>query len=361
MPAQPVLDRLPPVTAVETYSSIPDLATEWDALATRLGAQPFLRPGWVEAWVAAFPADGFEILAARREDGSLTGVLPLVRRRGRVIAPPCNSHSPLCGALADGAAAAEALTAAMLGRRSTRIDLSYTDPADQTLPGLRTRRRTIERVMSEQPYVETTGSFDDYLAGLSRKHRKEAGRLRRKLESAGALEFEFADGSQDLDSLLDEGFAIEGSGWKTEAGSAINSFPEARRFYTSVARWAADRGWLRLAFLRLDGRPLAFDYCLEVGGAFYALKGGYDPEYRKLGAGVVLTHESLARAFADPDISFYEFLGMADPYKLEWTSATRPRLRVQAFSGSPLGLAQYAAWKHGRPLAKRMQARLKRS
>jgi CelD/BcsL family acetyltransferase involved in cellulose biosynthesis len=350
---------MPAATAVESHPTVAELAAEWDALADRLGASPFMRPGWLDAWVEAFPAPGFQVLAVRR-GGELAGVLPLVRGRGNVLAGPANSHTPLGGALVDGNDAAVALAGALLQERPARADFRYADPADRVLAEVGARRRTIERVMSEQPYVDTTGSFDTYLAGLSRKHRKEAGRLRRKLAAEGDLAFDFADGSDGLDALLDEGFAIEGSGWKTEAGTAINSFPEARRFYTAVARWAAARGWLRLAFLRLDGRALAFDYCIETGGSFYALKGGYDTQYRRLGPGVVLTHESLARAFADPDIHSYEFLGMADPYKLEWTSATRPRLRVQAFSRSPLGILQYAGWQHGRPLAKRAQARLGR-
>jgi CelD/BcsL family acetyltransferase involved in cellulose biosynthesis len=346
-------------TEVESHSDISELAADWDALADRLEAQPFMRPGWIEAWLDAFAATPCKFLATRR-DGELTGVLPLVRGRGRVITPPANSHTPLGGALVNGEDAARALADALLREAPARADFRYAAPHDPLMAELKTRRRTIQRVISEQPYVDSTGSFDEYLAGLDRKHRKEAGRLRRKLAAEGELSFEFADGSDRLESLLDEGFAIEGSGWKTEAGTAINSYPDARRFYTDVARWAAARGWLRLAFLRLDGRALAFDYCLEAGGSFYALKGGYDPEFRKLGPGVVLTHESLARAFADPDLTSYEFLGMADSYKLQWTSTTHPRLRVQAFSRSPLGLVQYGAWQHGRPLAKRLQSRLGR-
>src|SRR5207247_10269646 len=67
---------------------------------------------------------------------------------------------------------------------------------------------------------------------------------------------EVVDGSERLDELLEEGFRVEASGWKSRAGTAIASRPDTRRFYTDVARWASDRGWLRLAFLRLGGRAL---------------------------------------------------------------------------------------------------------
>jgi CelD/BcsL family acetyltransferase involved in cellulose biosynthesis len=278
----------------------------------------------------------------------------LHRTAGRVLAGTGNSHTPLGGSLVDGRPAAGALVDALLKIGHARADFVYADPADPALTELRKRRPAIARVMSEPPYVDVSGDFDAYLAGLSRKHRKEAGRLRRKLEAEGELSFEFADGSERLDELLEEGFAIEGSGWKTEAGTAINSDPAARRFYTAVARWAAQHGWLRLAFLRIAGRAVAFDYCLDSGGSFYALKGGYDTDYRRLGPGTVLTYESIQRAFADPGLRTYEFLGMADDYKLAWTDAKHERMRVQAFSRSPLGLGQLAAWRYGRPLAKRV-------
>ena len=359
--AEPAVERMPlagdSTIVVERHSEVGPLASEWDALAKRLCAAPFLRPGWVEAWVEAFSAPGLTILGARR-GGELVGVLPLYRTRRRVLAGTANAHSPLGGALADGQGAARALADSLLREGSARADFVYTDPADPVLAELRQRRPSIARVMSEQPYVDASGGdFDAYLAGLGRKHRKEAGRLRRKLEAEGELSFEFADGSERLDELLEEGFAIEGSGWKTEAGTAINSDPEVRRFYTAIARWAARQGWLRLAFLRLDGRAVAFDYCLDSGGSFYALKGGYDTNYRKLGPGTVLTYESIQRTFADPGLRSYEFLGVADDYKLAWTGATHERLRVQSFSRSPLGLAQLAAWRYGRPLAKRVLSR----
>ena len=51
-----------------------------------------------------------------------------------------------------------------------------------------------------------------------------------------------------------------------------------------------------------------------------------------------------------------ELLGEAESWKLEWTSQVRERVLFQAFSGSPSGLAEWLAYAHGRPLAKRVLA-----
>jgi CelD/BcsL family acetyltransferase involved in cellulose biosynthesis len=346
--------------AVERHDRIATIAPEWDELADRLGAPPFLRPGWTEVWLDAFPGMTTTILAVR-EGGQLKAVLPLLRGRA-LLTSPANSHTPLSGSLADGADAARALARSLLEMRAPRTDLRSLDPGDPLLAELRAAARelglpTIERVTDREPYVLLAGGFEAYEAGLARKYRKELRRMHRRLCDEGEVAFEFADGSERLDSLLEEGFAIEGSGWKSEQGSAIALAPDVRRFYTEIARWAAGRGWLRLAFLRLDGRPLAFDFCIEAGGAFYALKGGYDVEYRRFGPGSLLTFESLRRAFAD-GLNTYEFLGTDDPYKLNWTDATRDRVRLQTFSRSPTGRVQHTAWRFGRPLVKGAQARL---
>src|SRR5439155_10777058 len=101
------------------------------------------------------------------------------------------------------------------------------------------------------------------------------GRLWRSLEERGETRVSYEDGGDGLEDLLSEGFRLEGSGWKERAGTAILSDPTVEGFYRAVARWASQRGWLRLAFLRLDGRAIAFDICLEQGGAVYVLKGGF--------------------------------------------------------------------------------------
>jgi CelD/BcsL family acetyltransferase involved in cellulose biosynthesis len=345
----------------EWHDDLAGIAQEWEELAERVGALPFLWPGWVSAWLAAF--GGAARIAAVREGGQLTAVMPLVRRAG-VLMSAANSHTPLAGAVAEDPSYVHQIARAVVAAGAARTDLRSLDSRDPLLAELRAStlahgHTSIERVTDREPYVELSGSFEGYEAGLARKHRKELRRMRRRLEDEGSITFEFADGSERLDALLEEGFAIEGSGWKSDAGTAIQAVPEARRFYTEIARWAAARGWLRLAFLRLDGRPLAFDFCLEAGGAFYALKGGFDVEYRRFGPGSLLTLESLRHAF-EMGLDSYEFLGTDDAYKLQWTSTVRERVRLQVFSRSVVGRGQDAAWRFGRPLVKRVKERLDR-
>ena len=167
------------------------------------------------------------------------------------------------------------------------------------------------------------------------------------------------DGSDRLDQLLEEGFAVEAAGWKGARASAMVSRPETAEFYRRVAAWAADRGWLRLAFLRLDGQAFAFDFAVEEGDVHYLLKTGFDPAFGRFAPGMILRYEMLARAFSN-GLRSYEFLGADEPWKLEWTQTTRPRGLFQAFAPSLRGQLEWAAFAWGRPAAKRVLALVRR-
>ncbi len=164
------------------------------------------------------------------------------------------------------------------------------------------------RTLARAPYLELEGTWQAYERGLSRNVRSDVQRCWRRLAEAGRVSFEVADGRDRLEALVDEGFGLEAAGWKTARGTAIVSRPETERFYREVARWAAGRGWLRLAFLRVDGQPVAFQYAIEDGGAYYPLKGGYDPRYREFSPGKLIIHATLSRAFSS-GLARYEFLG----------------------------------------------------
>src|SRR5207248_10191222 len=90
-----------------TLDTIEPIALEWDELATRAGASPFLRPGWFEAWWRSFGRGRLQIVTLRR-DGRLAGVAALERHWGSTLAV-ANVHSPQFGFLADDLTAERAL------------------------------------------------------------------------------------------------------------------------------------------------------------------------------------------------------------------------------------------------------------
>ena len=330
------------------------VTAEWDALADATGAGPFVRRGWFEAWLRAFAGGAPPTLLCARRGGELSGVLCVLRRRG-ALRSPTNWHSPAYGAVARDADAARALGEAAVERAPSVLDVSFLDPAEPfaqaALEAARGGRRVIARPVLRSPYVELEGDFEAYEATLDSKFKREAKRRRRKLGEEGEVEIAFEDGRTGLSGLLDEGFAIEQSGWKAERGTAIAQSAETDRFYREVAAWAAERGWLQLGFVRLDGRAIAFAYSVVLAGTVHVVKVGFDRELRRYAPGTILTREAIARAY-EQGLRCYDFLGAEDRYKLDWTDDVRERIRVQAFGRTGRGIAEFAAWRYGRPAAK---------
>ena len=326
-----------------------ELLTEWEALAAQVSATPFFLPGWTKAWWNAFGSGKLRVLTHRR-DGRLCGVLP-ISEHGAVSSSPTNWHTPEFGPLAIDAEAADDLYQQLLAAHPRRVDLSFLDPdgpAMQALEAPPPRYALSERPLLQSPYVPTGGDGDAYFDGLSANLRKSLRRTRRRLEEMGQLSFEVeTDGGR-----LDEGLRLEAQGWKAEQGSAILTDPDASRFYREVVDWAAGEGTLRLAFLRLDGRPIAFELALQDDRSFYVLKHAFDREFGKFNPAKLLTAETIRRAF-DQELESYEFLGADEPYKRMWTDTCRERVGVQLFSDSAAGRLDRVVQTSGRALVRR--------
>jgi CelD/BcsL family acetyltransferase involved in cellulose biosynthesis len=335
---------------VTAHPGIEPVASDWDELARATGASPFLRPGWLRAWWDGFGSGQLTVFAARRRH-RLVGVLPVVRRRN-VVTSPTNWHTPAYGPVAVDEAAAAALVRALLATGPRRVTLEFLPGDDVESATFDGAYRRSDRVVLRSPYVPIEQGWDGYRAGLSKNLRSGLRRTRRRLEERGPVSFDFWDGGDDLELRLDEGFRLEGSGWKERDGTAIRSSEATARFYGDVGRWASASGLLRLSFLRLGDRPIAFDMGIESGGVHYALKGGYDPEFRQLGAGRLLMEEVLRRCF-ERGLSSYEFLGGEDSYKLRWTEHRRELVTTQLFAPTLSGAVEQQL-EAGRDAARRV-------
>jgi CelD/BcsL family acetyltransferase involved in cellulose biosynthesis len=345
---------------IEQDDNFDRFADAWDDLATRVHAAPWVRPGWLSAWWRAFGAGTLVVFAAWR-GSTLVGVLPLRRRFGELFSLT-NCHTPQFDVLAEDPAAIQALLRTVLASGRRRVTLGFLTPEDFVFQHdwrALTGHRVFRRAMLRSPYIPIDDSWTDYTKQLGSKFLSEIRRRRRLLAARGHLALQIEDGRERLDELLAEGFQVEASGWKGTAGSAIIAHRETHQFYHEVAHWGAAQGLLRLAFLRLDGRPLAFDYSLEDRGIHYLVKTGYDPDYGKLGPGMLLRYEMLARAFAN-GLTSYEFLGADAPWKQNWAEKCRERLLFQAFAPSLTGTLEWGVVTYGWNAAKRIAKRIQR-
>jgi CelD/BcsL family acetyltransferase involved in cellulose biosynthesis len=340
---------------IEVHDDVAPLAAEWDELADRAGAGAFTRPGWVTAWRDAFAPPGRVGILTLRRGGRLAGVLPLVRRAGATAAL-ANGHTPRVDLLAeDDAAAAELARAATL-LRGRRLTLAPVESGSRSERALRqaaagSGHRVVSRTVLRSPYLTIPPGTTATDALLGRGMRKELRRCRRRLDERGEVTVQIERGDGDVEGCVREAVAIEARQWKGAAGTAIASDAATARFYAAVAHWAAGRGLLHLALLRLDGRAIAFELDLLDAGALSSLKAGFDPDFGKSAPGHLLALAAVDAALPR-SITSYELLGDAEPYKLRWTSTCRDMLQLDLSPPTPLGRADHLVVRHGHRAAR---------
>lgn len=335
----------------------PPRTDEWDDLCDRVGASPFVRPSWMLPWYEAFDRSGACFVTASA-GGELVGVLALVRRFGSLFSAT-NWHSPIYSAVARDAEVGRALLEAAM-HAAPALVLRFVPAESQTATsfaavGETSRLSLHSRRLLESPRVEIHEPWDTYEKGLSKSMLKTLRRRSRRLEELGETEIEVVTDSEHAGARLTEGLELERAGWKGRNGTAIAVDPRLARFYGQVVASAADSARLSLAFLRLNGRAIAFHLDLVDDGVLYGLKGTYAEDLGQLSPSRILRHERIKQAFAD-GLSRYEFLGADEPYKADWANATTDLEAFEAYQRSVTGRIAELTGTRGRQVALRLRA-----
>jgi CelD/BcsL family acetyltransferase involved in cellulose biosynthesis len=175
-----------------------------------------------------------------------------------------------------------------------------------------------EETVYTHPYIPISGCWAEYRSTLSRKFNHELNRRERNLEKIGRVVLEEFRKSDDLDMLLEESYQIEYSGWKGKAKTAILCHENVKNFYTDLAHIAAEKDWLSLFFLKVNGIRIAFMHNLRYKGIMESNKIGYNTAYSKYSPGNLLMKKTCEALFKG---AFHRFNinGQYQNYKKDWT------------------------------------------
>lgn len=301
---------------VEVTQSVQELgvhAEAWDRLAL---AAPERIPQLSHAWVATFlesaAALPFYCLFAYI-GAELVGVLPVIRSRRWGVARltgPQDAHlehgHPLL-APESSHLALPALMSAMDRLEPHRwmrfFRVRESSPFLPALATLQPSKLVLQPLVRPGCLVDTSGSLEDYEAQLSRSMRRDLRKAQRRAEAEHHVEVEVVDGPEAArEDLLEDFLRIEASGWKGAQGSAIACDPERVRFYTTLTRRLAARGWLEWSVLRFDGRAVASVLGVRLGTSLLVPKAAYDESLARYSPGQVLYWHVFRRAFAEDTV-----------------------------------------------------------
>jgi CelD/BcsL family acetyltransferase involved in cellulose biosynthesis len=335
------------IQVIDNVAALWKLAPEWNDLVERVRPDhPFLRHEWILSWYDAYGSSSELHILLARSDRELIGIAPLMISMSRSFAIPVrtvgfiyNWHTPRLDFLAsrDSTEVYAAFWNHLVEHQLHWDVLQLSQlPADSPTLAAISQLAAQDGFLigcwhsEDSPYVQIQGGWDKYLAGLRSHHRINTRSRMKRLEDSGDVQLEILTSSASHRAPLAEGLKLEAAGWKGRSGTAILSDPTDRKFYELLAGRLAASGLLRLIFLKVAAKRIAFAYAIEYQRKLYVLKLGYDPEFSKYSPYNVLCY-LLFRNLFSRGLERYEFLGAATDWKLNWTSDVRPHYWLYVF------------------------------
>lgn len=316
-------------------------------------------PSQMHAFHAALAATmmpGRILRLVTADDGDqAVGILPLCRGRGWLsrwhAAGSRQVYEPV-DALCRDEAAAEAL-ARKLARLDRPLRLDRVPAASPLIPALRKATKGRGIIVTRPAQASPTLAFHpgetDPELRFNSGRRSDFRRARRRAEDVGGVSFEMhAPTPGSFASLFEEAVAVEECGWKGEAGSALGKDQAKGSFFRDFLYRASRDGRCRIAFMRIDGRPVATQLAVEFQRRYWLFKIGFDQKFSRCSPGNLLMLYAMTDA-ATRGLAGVELLGEVEPWIIEtWTRDAMECLRIQTYPFNLRGLAalvaEGAAW-----------------
>ncbi len=130
----------------------------------------------------------------------------------------------------------------------------------------------------------------DYIEDVLSSHRhRELRRSGRHLADLGALLFTATTEPAGVARAIEDFFALEASGWKGAAGTALARLDDVQGFIKTALCALAAEGKVAVNRLLLDGRPIAAAITLRSADTAWYWKTAYDEKLARYAPGMLLT------------------------------------------------------------------------
>jgi CelD/BcsL family acetyltransferase involved in cellulose biosynthesis len=304
------------------------------------------KSGWWQTQTAGGPVEIAYVLQDRR-----LGPLLL-----RVAAAAANAHTPRFDSCGSGAPKAGHLLAMMEDLDVSAMIFPYVSRQARlarTLAASADLRCHVD-FCEASLVVDCTGDFQQYLASRGKTRRTSWLYYQRRALKNGCTLRELSRW-QEITPFFDEILAVEASGWKGEAGTAIAQHAQVRKFYASVFEALADEGKLRVFLLMRGEKIIAFQVCTLHRGTLSCVKIGYREEFAKESPGQVLQLMIVNQAFDQPDVQRFDQLGPASDTKMKWATDVDELTTLYIFRPTLAGALARFRWQYGPMIKERLR------
>ncbi len=356
----------------ELHQLVPQ-AGDWDRLGQGV---PFRSWVWASNWWRTYglSRDGSSqsgkelyVLAVLDENGRLAGIAPWwiqgTAAQGSTLrilgsGEVCSDYlSVLCHRSKEeavAAALAEWLTRAACSPGRDRWDslvLEGVDSEDRAIQRLTEELAKRGHTVHSRPglscwRIELPASWDEYLARLSKDHRKQLRRAERIYLTTGRARLHTVTNREELELawhiLLD---LHQRRHRELGEPGCFNSEPFAS-FHANAMPELLDSGWLDLHWVELDGRPTAAEYYLVGGNVVYAYQAGIEPELLDHGPGRLANMMTIRRAI-ERGYRAFDFLRGDEPYKAHWRAQARASIETRVIPTRVSAQIRHGVWLAG--------------
>lgn len=358
---------------VVTYDRLEALPREYDAFFSENEAESFfLSLPWFRNFCATAldPGDQLRIFAAEQTHNGCTPVAALLARFQRASAwqlAPRTLHglsnfytslyAPLLSGPLASPTAVESLVRAMNADKPKwdAVDLKWLDSRAPVFSELQQAFRATGMVVqtyfsSGNWYLPANGmSFREYWEGLRSSVRNIAKSKNKKIERSGRAHLEIVTGPNGLESAIEAYERVYASSWKT-----AEPYPT---FIPGLIRTCAERGWLRLGVVRVDGEPAAVQLWIVNNGKAAIYKIAYDKRFADLSVGSFLTTHMMEHVLDVDRVHEVDYLTGDDKYKQDWMTHRRERWGILAMNPRTLrGAMAIARHVGGRTVKRALQS-----
>jgi CelD/BcsL family acetyltransferase involved in cellulose biosynthesis len=289
------------------------LVPEWEALAAEAAEpNPFYEPWMLLPALEAYgEGEGLRCVAVW-QDGTLAALFPMrLERRYRGLPVSAlrswrHRNMLFCAPLVRARSAAKCIAALLRSRLAALVEFDWI-AADGPFYGALAEAAGDAGL----PWMVTDAYARALLARDPRPRfnsnmKNNLRRWQAKLAAHGEVTPVRLAPGEDLAPWLEAFVALEASGWKGEAGTAIACRADERRFVTAVFEEGHRRGRLLITGLDLAGRPLARHCMFTAGEGAFTFKIAYDEAHASASPGILGEVDNVRQFLETPGLRWLD-------------------------------------------------------
>ncbi len=312
------------LTSLAGQAGFDEIRREWLSMVEADDASTYLQhPDWIASYLEALAPDAHRVrFLCARKNGRLRAILPVELHRRHawpmpqiytLINGPHMHLSELCVASHD-AEAREAFFKLMLTDapqhwlRLQSHSVHEGSNLHRALDAANLQSISLTAPKGQTTWMDCSAGIDQCLARVSKSFKQNIRRLARRAEGMGTVEYHAVTCPERLEWALQEFLRVEGSGWKTQAGTDIAHDPKLVAFYRALTRRFSSRGACRINLLMLNGQTIAGQFGLLSARQLNLLKIGYNADFASIAPGNLIMQRTLETVCDDPAVDRLSFV-----------------------------------------------------